>query len=40
MQEGMIWEAAMAAAHYGLDSLVRFVTITGYNRRPDQDVFP
>ncbi|MGI6554111.1 MAG: transketolase [Bacillota bacterium] len=29
MQEGMIWEAAMAAAHYGLDNLVGIVDHNG-----------
>ncbi len=30
MQEGMIWEAAMAASHYGLGSLTAFVDFNGF----------
>ncbi|MEW6723768.1 MAG: transketolase [Bacillota bacterium] len=29
MQEGQVWEAAMLAAHYGLDNLVAFVDCNG-----------
>lgn len=29
LQEGIVWEAAMAAAHYGLDHLVAFVDWNG-----------
>lgn len=29
LQEGMIWEAAMAAAHYRLDNLIAFVDFNG-----------
>jgi Transketolase, N-terminal subunit len=29
MQEGIVWEAAMAAAHYGLDNLTAFVDWNG-----------
>ncbi|MBR4764783.1 MAG: transketolase [Lachnospiraceae bacterium] len=29
LQEGLVWEAAMAAAHYGLDSLTAFVDWNG-----------
>ncbi len=29
LQEGMVWEAAMAAAHYKLDNLVAFVDYNG-----------
>lgn len=29
LQEGQVWEAAMAAAHYGLDNLTAFVDFNG-----------
>ncbi len=29
LQEGLIWEAAMAAGHYGLDKLIAFVDWNG-----------
>jgi transketolase len=29
LQEGMVWEAAMAAAHYGIDNLVAVVDLNG-----------
>ena len=29
LQEGSIWEAAMSAAHYGLDNLIAFVDVNG-----------
>jgi transketolase len=29
LQEGLVWEAAMAAGHYGLDNLVAFVDWNG-----------
>lgn len=30
IQEGMVWEAAMASVHYGLDNLVAFVDHNGF----------
>lgn len=30
IQEGMVWEAAMAAAHYKLDNLIAFIDYNGF----------